>query len=154
VDESDDVGFSASSLEGAPLDELSQAQRRVSYTQSQRPVRGAQIICPNPNCGYRGKGIKRRRSKWSVKLTLLFICVLFIVFYIISVYSTEEARMGGATTGIEMIQIQEDAAYGGGGNILWAIIAIAVFIGWLGYTIALSGKIILCPRCGMKARDL
>ena len=58
----------------------------VPYATPAPPPGKNHIICPNPNCGYRGPGKKQAKGSLGVALLLLFLLVLPGLIYMV-VYS-------------------------------------------------------------------
>ncbi|HZL36961.1 MAG TPA: DUF4339 domain-containing protein [Tepidisphaeraceae bacterium] len=72
--------------EPSPLEQLAQARSGQSRAATPRARVGPDgIICPNPNCCYRGRGIRRRKGSFVVLVLLLLIWllpgVLYAIFY-------------------------------------------------------------------------
>lgn len=87
------------------------------------------IICPNPNCGFRGGGTKKRKASTGISLLLILLWLGFGLLY-----------------GFELLCgfDHHPAAW---------VASVAAFLAWLGNTIFGHGKYLLCPRCGVRARD-
>jgi len=85
-----------------------------------------EIICPNPNCGYRGPPLMKSRTNLAISLSLLAAWVIFGLFNLLN----ESTRNS------------------------WMLIAsFACLFGWLGYTIFMHGEAKHCFRCGIRVEE-
>lgn len=88
-----------------------------------------QIICPNPNCGYRGEPEKRAKGSWEIAL------LLFIVSFVPA-----------------MVSLAFFDEWGGVGipNAFSLLLIAGGFIPGLTYLAVMSGYKYACPNCGIQ----
>ena len=135
-----------------PLDDLANAARQST----KRPARAggaAFIICPNPNCRFTGNAKTVPKAKRGVRTILMLLWILSVVLCLINIDNTYNHRMASAVSWEQVVSAQEGRGMAQGSDPYVFIACVFFFFMWIGYSLLWHGKLLICPRCGMTARE-